>query len=209
MVMGPHQAGKSTLIHRLDPWAVKMDYTKGTFSTTVGFDYGIILWDATENRIYRKNELDLVDPTNEIWKVTLTGTPGQNAFSPVRKVLAKGKDGVILVIDSAKPVQMVYALNQYREARETAGSVPLVIFANKQDLSRAMDPDTIASLMGIKTRIRVEPISALKGDNVEDSVLKFLKEVRRSIIARSISEVAERRASNWISRTKMRLASRI
>ncbi len=208
VVMGPHQAGKSTLIHRLDPWAVRMDYSKGTFSTTVGFDYGIVLWDATENRIYRKNQLDLVDPSNEIWKVTITGTPGQVAFTPVRKVLAKGKDGVILVIDSARPVQMVYALSQYQEAREAAGPVPLMVLANKQDLPQAKSAETIASLLGI--RCRVVPISALKGTNVEEGFLQFLKEVRRGILAKSISErLAERKESGWMSWVKRKLASSV
>ncbi len=208
VVMGPHQAGKSTLIHRLDPWAVKMDYSKGTFSTTVGFDYGIVLWDATENRIYRKSQLDMVDPSNEIWKVTITGTPGQIAFAPVRRVLARGKDGVILVIDSARPVQMVYALSQYQEARESAGQVPLVILANKQDLPQAKSAETIASLLGVKSK--VIPISALKGTNVEESFLQFLKEVRRSILARSISErLVERKEPRWISWMRKRLTSSV
>ncbi|GEM_PF-954020 len=208
VVMGPHQAGKSTLIHRLDPWAVRMDYSKGTFSTTVGFDYGIIIWDATENKIYRKNQLDLVDPSNEIWKVTITGTPGQVAFAPVRKVLARGKDGVILVIDSARPVQMVYALSQYREAREAAGSVPLIILANKQDLPQAKSAETIASLLGIKSK--VVPVSALKGINVEESIIQFLKEVRRSILAKSISErVVERKEPRWMSWVRRKLTSSV
>ncbi len=208
VVMGPHQAGKSTLIHRLDPWAVRMDYSKGTFSTTVGFDYGIVLWDATENRIYRKNQIDMVDPSNEIWKVTITGTPGQVSFAPVRKVLARGKDGVILVIDSAHPVQMVYALSQYREAREAAGPVPLIIFANKQDLPQAKSAETIASLLGIRSN--VVPVSALKGTNVEESFLQFLKEVRRSILARSISErLVERKEPRWISWVRRKLTSSV
>ncbi len=207
VVMGPHQAGKSTLIHRLDPWAVRMDYSKGSFSTTVGFDYGIVIWDATTNRLYRKDQLDLVDPSNELWKVTITGTPGQAAFAPVRKVLARGKDGVILVIDSARPVQMVYALSQYQEAREAAGPVPLIVFANKQDLPQAKSAETIASLMGVKSK--VVPISALKGENVEESFLEFLKEVRRSILARSIESVAGRKEAGWMSWMRRKLASSV
>ncbi|MDK2372920.1 MAG: GTP-binding protein [Candidatus Korarchaeota archaeon] len=192
VVVGPHQAGKSTLIRRLDPWAVKMDYSKGSFTTTVGFDYGIFLWDATVNRIYRKDQLDEMDPGNEIWKVSLTGTPGQMAFSPVRRVLARGKDGIILILDSSRPVDLVYALSHYQEARESIGpSAPLVILANKQDLPNAKSAETVASLLGI--RAKVFPVSALRGTNVEESILYILREVRREVFKRSISE----RVSAW------------
>ncbi len=194
VVMGPHQSGKTTLIRRLDPWAVKMDYSKGTFSTTVGFDYGIVLWDATEDRIYRRNQIDLVDPSNEIWKVTITGTPGQIAFSGARKALLRGKDGVILVIDATQPAHLVYAMEQYQEAREVLGiRFPTVIFSNKHDLPYARDSSGIVPLLGIKAD--VWEISALKGLNVERAFKDFLTKVRKHLIIESVSHMM---GGRWI-----------
>ncbi len=192
VVIGPHQAGKSTLIRRLDPWAVRMDYSKGTFSTTVGFDYGIVLWDATENRIYRRDQIDSVDPSNEIWKVTITGTPGQIAFSGARKALLRGKDGVILLIDATQPAHLVYAMEQYQEAREVLGSgFPLVIFSNKHDLPIAKDSKQMMPLLGI--RADVWEISALRGNNVERAFKSFLEKLRRYLILESVTEIVGRR----------------
>ncbi len=194
VVMGPHQSGKTTLIRRLDPWAVKMDYSKGTFSTTVGFDYGIVLWDATEDRIYRRNQIDMVDPSNEIWKVTITGTPGQVAFSGARKALLRGKDGVILVIDATQPAHLVYAMEQYQEAREVLGvRFPTVIFSNKHDLPYAKDSRGIVPLLGIKAD--VWEISALKGLNVERAFKDFLTKVRKHLIIESVSHMM---GGRWI-----------
>ena len=194
VVMGPHQSGKTTLIHRLDPWAVKMEYRKGTFSTTVGFDYGIVLWDATEGKIYRRDQIDSVDPSNEIWKVTITGTPGQVAFSGARKALLRGKDGVILVIDATQPAHLVYAMEQYQEAREVLGAhFPTVIFSNKHDLPYARDPSGLVPLLGIKAD--VWEISALKGFNVEKAFKDFLTKVRKHLVIRSVSHLVGR---GWI-----------
>jgi small GTP-binding protein len=191
-IIGPHQAGKSTFIRRLDPSAVRMDYEKGTLSTTVGFDYGIIFWDATKDKLYPKESIEDLDPFDEIWKVTLTGTPGQIAFSYVRKALVKGKDGVIMIVDSTQPVQLVYALGQYQEAREVLPpGFPFLVLANKQDLPDAKPPDVIKSLLGMEAE--VIPISALRGDGVQEAFIHFLKVVRTDIMRRSIQSYAEAR----------------
>ncbi len=186
VVMGPHQAGKTTLIRRLDPWAVRMDYSKGSFSTTVGFDYGIVIWDATEGKIYRRDQIDSVDPSNEIWKVTITGTPGQAAFTAARKALLRGKDGVALLVDATHPAQMVYALSQYQEAMDVLGPrFPLLIMSNKHDLPRANPPERLVPLLGIKAD--VWRISALKGMNVEEAFKELLLKVRKRLLVESIA----------------------
>ncbi len=169
-----------------------MDYNKGSLSTTVGFDYGILLWDATLNRIYRRNQLDDINPMNEIWRVTVTGTPGQIAFTQVRKALLRGKDGVILVIDGTQPSHLVYAVEQYHEAREVLGpDLPVMIFSNKHDLPQAKDLRDLISLVGIKAE--VEKISALKGRNVERRFVAFLNKVRKNLLMKSIGRIMEGR----------------
>lgn len=190
VVIGPHQAGKSTFIRKLDPSAIRMDYEKGTMSTTVGFDYGVIFWDASTDELHPKDRIDDLNPFNEIWKVTITGTPGQIAFSYVRKALIRGKDGVIMIVDSAQPVQMVYALGQYQEAREVLPpGFPLLVLANKQDLPDAKPPEVIRGLLGIDAE--VVPVSALLGQGVREAFIRFLKTVRADVLTRSIQAYAE------------------
>lgn len=190
VVIGPHQAGKSTFIRRIDPSAVRMDYEKGTMSTTVGFDYGVVFWDASTDRLYQKEQIDALNPFNEIWKVTITGTPGQIAFSYVRKALIRGKDGVIMIVDSTQPVQIVYALGQFQEAKEVLPpGFPFLILANKQDLPDAKSPEVMKQLLGVNAE--VIPISALLGDGVEEAFLKFLKIVRAELLTKSMQAYAE------------------
>ncbi|MCS7103388.1 MAG: GTP-binding protein [Candidatus Korarchaeum sp.] len=190
VIIGPHQAGKSTFIRKLDPSAIRMDYEKGTMSTTVGFDYGIVFWDASTDRLYPKDNVDDLNPLNEIWKVTITGTPGQIAFSYVRKALIRGKDGVIMIIDSAQPVQVVYALGQYQEAKEVLPpGFPFLLLANKQDLPDAKPPDVIRGLLGINAEI--VPISALLGQGVREALIQFLRTVRAELLTRSMQVYAE------------------
>lgn len=190
VVIGPHQAGKSTFIRKIDPSAVRMDYEKGTMTTTVGFDYGIVFWDASTDKLYQKDEIDSLNPFNEIWKVTVTGTPGQIAFSYVRKALMRGKDGVIMIVDSAQPVQIVYALGQYQEAKEVLPpGFPFLILANKQDLPDAKPPEVMKQLLGID--VEVIPISALLGNGVQEAFIKFLKVVRAELLTKSMQTYAE------------------
>ncbi|MEM2290989.1 MAG: GTP-binding protein [Candidatus Korarchaeum sp.] len=190
VIIGPHQAGKSTFIRKLDPSAIRMDYEKGTMSTTVGFDYGIIFWDASTDELYPKDRIEDLNPFNEIWKVTITGTPGQIAFSYVRKALVRGKDGVIMIVDSAQPVQIVYALGQYQEAKEVLPpGFPFLVLANKQDLPDAKPPDVIRGLLGINTE--VVPISALLGNGVQEAFISFLKTVRAELMTKSMQFYAE------------------
>ncbi|MEM3372176.1 MAG: hypothetical protein QXO55_06180 [Candidatus Korarchaeum sp.] len=191
VVMGPHQSGKSTFIRRIDPLSFRMDYSRGSISTTIGFDYGTVYWSFSRGRIYRKDQIDEINPIEEVWKVTLTGTPGQMSFSHVRRTLIKGKDGVILVVDSTVPGSLVYAISHYLEARDVLGDLfPIAVLFNKQDLPNARDPTLLLPLLSIKASLTYG-ISALTGYNVERAMLSFLELVRRHLFSKSILRVVQ------------------
>ncbi len=185
-ILGPHGAGKSTLIRKLDPDAIAIKYPRDNLSPTIGFDYGIVLWDATTNKLFRKWEIDKLDLTNEIWKVTLVSmTPGQASLTPLRAIIGNGVDGIILVLDSANPSQFVYGLAQYEEISKFFGNdKPVIILANKWDLRTDKSP--AIPRFAYKEKVEIKPISILKDPDVVDVILEFFGAVRNSILRKSI-----------------------
>ncbi len=79
LVTGPYNAGKSTFVHAISNKAISVD----RLGTTVALDHGKVE--------YRGFTIDVF------------GTPGQERFDPILKVLGSEALGVILVIDSTKP----------------------------------------------------------------------------------------------------------
>ena len=188
-ILGPHGAGKSTLVRKLDPDAIAIKYPKDNISPTIGFDYGVVLWDMTASSLFRRREIDKLDFTNEIWKVTLVSTtPGQTSLAPLKATLGNRVDGIILVLDSSNPSQFVYGLAQYEEIRDFFGKdKPLLILANKWDLRTDKSP--AIPKYAFKEMIEIKPISILKGPDVIDIVLKFFGVVRNNILRRSIQRM--------------------
>ncbi len=187
-ILGPHGAGKSTLIRKLDPNALMIKYPKDLSSPTIGFDYGVVLWDATENKLFRKDEIDRIDFTDEIWKVTLVSTtPGQTSLNPLKKVLGDGVDGVIIILDSSNPAQIIYGLSLYEDMQKFFGKeVPFLILANKQDLRS----DRSSAILGaiLRENVEIKPVSILKDPKITEIVLEFLKKVRSYVLKKSIQE---------------------
>jgi len=78
IVVGPGEAGKSTLIERLADRAVNLSVR----GRTVAMDHGVLRRDDAA--------------------VTLIGVPGQERFGPVREVLVRGARGAIWVHPSGE-----------------------------------------------------------------------------------------------------------
>jgi len=172
-VAGPYHAGKTTLVHLLDKKAQSVEriLPDGTTSTIV-FDLGHIWWDEGEN-LYTDDEIK-TSSCNAL-RVVLMGSPGQIHMSPVREATSKGARGVLFIIDSTAPGQVGHAIAIYEEVKLYLGrDVPMVVVANKQDLSNAMKADALKNLMKIDS-IRFIEGSALTGQGIKEALLELLK----------------------------------
>jgi len=172
-VAGPYHAGKTTLVHWLDRKAQSVEriLPDGTTSTIV-FDLGHVWWDQGNN-IYTDEEIK-TNPC-DVLRVVLMGSPGQIHMSPVREAASKGAKGVLFIIDSTAPGQIGHAIAIYEEVKSFLGKdVPMVVVANKQDLSRAMKADALRNLMKVDSVKFIEG-SAIMGQGIKEALLELLK----------------------------------
>ena len=108
VVLGSYNTGKTTTLECICHNKAKIEYN----GTTTGLDYG--------------NTMILGE------KVHLFGSPGQERFSFMRKILSEGLDGAIVVVDNNKGITPIDL--EIMEGLHIS-QVPYVIFANKQDLN--------------------------------------------------------------------------
>ncbi len=127
LVTGPTDAGKSSFIHSASKDAVSVDKLGGT----IALDHG-----SVDFRGYRAD---------------LFGTPGQERFDPLLKMLGEEAIGVFLIVDSTKPEQFPRAVEMLRKT-ETYG-LPVVVIANKADLKGALKSDEIREKLHLDSAI--------------------------------------------------------
>ncbi len=147
---------------------------------------------STEKRIFNEEERKKKEYTTVAMdygtysfrgeKINIFGIPGQERFSFMWKVLAKGVSGYIFMLDSADPdmwkdtLKQIELFMQYNEA-------PYIVAANKQDLENAMSIEHIAQKTGIDRRILI-PCIAYDEDHVKRCLgvlLTLIKEVSRGV----------------------------
>ncbi len=149
LVTGPYNAGKSTFVHAVSMRAISVD----RLGTTVALDHGHVE--------YRGFSIDLF------------GTPGQERFDPILRMLGREALGVILVVDSTKPETFPRA-KQMLESVSHFG-LPYVVAANKQDLPNALKPEEIRKKMFLPEDVPVIPVSAVKGEGVYEVIDALLE----------------------------------
>ncbi len=140
LVTGPYNAGKSSFVHAISNRAVSVD----RLGTTVALDHGHLEYKG--------------------FSIDLFGTPGQERFDPILRMLGKEALGVILVVDSTKPETFPRAKQMLESV--THFGLPYVVAANKQDLPNALPPEEIKRRMVLPDDVPVIPISAVKGEGV-------------------------------------------
>ena len=82
---------------------------------------------------------------------------GQKAIRPYWKNYYENTDGLVYVVDSSDEVRLKECVEELQSllVEENLKSVPMLVFANKQDLQFALDAEEIMSnlqLMEIKDR---------------------------------------------------------
>ncbi len=151
LVTGPYNAGKSSFVHAVSNKAVSVD----RLGTTVALDHGKVEYKG--------------------FTIDIFGTPGQERFDPLLKVLGSEALGVILVVDSTRPETFPRA-KQLLE-KTTHFGLPYVIAANKQDLPNALKPEEIRRLMHLPDDVPIIPTVATKGIGVYevlDALIRLL-----------------------------------
>lgn len=120
--------------------------------------------------------------------IELKGSPGQTQFSAVRKILAKGSDGVIFLIDGSDLGNIGNGLVVLEEIKSVLGqSVPLRIIANKSDRSDYYGCEMISNMLGEQ----VFEGSGKFNIGIKDAIIQVLKTISNGTQKDNISEKEE------------------
>ncbi len=134
LVTGPFDSGKSTFVHALSTRAISVD----RLGTTIALDHGHIDYKGFSADIF--------------------GTPGQERFDPIIKLLSGESMGVFLIMDSTNPTDFIRA-KQMLEITKSYG-LPYVVIANKQDLPGALTPEEIREQFNLPRDVPIVPAVA-------------------------------------------------
>lgn len=189
-VTGPFQAGKTTLIHTLDPDAISVErdmkegYHGEKSTTTTGFDLGRVMWVRKEpchlGLIVPKNEFDKESDEYDGWivrEIELRGVPGQLHFKFVRDTMRTNTDAVLLIVDSSDPGMIGDASAIHAETIASFGDIPIVAVANKQDREDAVSPQEVSLWLGISEAVGM---SAKDHESSKDALCLLLKKLEES-----------------------------
>ncbi len=163
LVVGPFNSGKTTLINTVcEGKVVKTEApTHGLYRmikemTTVALDYG---------RFMLRSK-----------KIHLFGTPGQERFSFMWHVLARGLNGFIMLIDGNDPESLPKARKMY-ELLASLYSVPHIIVVNNKNGKTSVKEEDIRKIL--KTSAPVRIASALNKEDVEKVIEELVEMLER------------------------------
>lgn len=173
VVLGAMGAGKSTLVRAvaggtvIDTDVINTDTRSSKLATTVAMDYG-----------------DVNLPNGD--RLRLYGTPGQERFSFIWRVLLQGARGVVILADASSP-DVVNELDCYlRVLQEHAHNVPAVVGVSKFDLTPDVDLD------GCQLRVQAlagRPLPVVPFDaRSEDAVMMLMDVLMGEVEAAALVE---------------------
>ena len=188
-VTGFFNSGKSTLVHTLDDKSIHIEkklkkaFDNDKKTTTTGFDLGKMVWMRpnldfqTDGVIMSRTEFLRDKDEYSGWHALnfdLKGCPGQMQFSGVRKILAKGSDGVIFLIDGCDLENIGSSLVILEETKVELGSnIPIKLIANKSDKEDYHGCEMISNLIGEQ----VFQGSGKYNTGVKDAIIEVLKKI--------------------------------
>ncbi|MHA1265640.1 MAG: GTP-binding protein [Candidatus Helarchaeota archaeon] len=159
LVTGEYHAGKSTFVRtacsKSERPAINIDRGKED-QTTVAMDFGVV-------------ELKGL-------RLSLFGTPGLARFDIIRRIVSKGADAVVFLIDSADELMDYRVKYLYEEMISylPPERVPYIFAANKQDLPDARTPEKLKEFFKFIGEEPVYPISAKDYEDVQRLLLKVI-----------------------------------
>lgn len=140
LVTGPFDAGKSTFVKALSTRSISVD----RLGTTIALDHGHV--------------------DHKGFSADIFGTPGQERFDPVIRLISGEAMGVILLVDSTKPGDFPRA-KQMLEITKGYG-LPFIIVANKQDTAGALGIDEMRDKIKLPKDVPIVPAVASEGKGV-------------------------------------------
>ncbi|MFW9787745.1 MAG: ADP-ribosylation factor-like protein [Candidatus Thorarchaeota archaeon] len=197
-VTGPFQAGKTTLIHTLDPNAMsierdmKEEYRGEKSTTTTGFDLGRVVWVRKEQThmglIVPKAEFEKEVAEYDGWiakEIELRGVPGQLHFKFVRDTMRSNTDGVLMIVDSSDTGMIGDACAILAETRSAFTGTPIVSIANKQDRADAVAPEEVAVWLGVSNAVGM---SAMNRESSKTALVLLLRMVEDICLSSSTQD---------------------
>ncbi|WAR18621.1 ARF-like protein [Mya arenaria] len=151
IMLGLDAAGKTTVLYKL-----KLNETVSTIPT-IGFN------------------VETVSPVKGL-KFTVWDIGGQSKIRPLWRQYFKDADGLIYVVDSCDRSRMAEAREELFGILESEEmrSVPVVVLANKQDLTDALEPSGIIDALCLRQltdrKWYVKGTSARTGDGLFEGV---------------------------------------
>ena len=133
LVTGPFNAGKTSFIHSASERAVSVD----RLGTTIALDHGHVKY--------------------KDFAVDLFGTPGQQRFDPILKLLGGEAFGVVVVVSAVDSQSFPRAIEMIKKAK--VYGLPVVFAANKANLRGALSPAQIKVRLELKDE-SVIPVTA-------------------------------------------------
>jgi len=120
---------------------------------------------------------------HEGFKLNVWDIGGQKTIRPYWKNYFENTDGLIYVVDSSDRARLEEASMELQELLEEdkLAGIPVLVFANKQDLMSAVPPDEIAatmSLMDVKDRPwQIQLSSAKTGEGLQEGMEWAVKNI--------------------------------
>eukprot|EP00438_Fugacium_kawagutii_P019154 Skav219343 [mRNA] locus=scaffold76:258280:259410:+ [translate_table: standard] len=130
LVVGLDSAGKTTMLYKMKPKEVKATIP------TIGFNV---------EQAELSMGLDLI--SIDCWDVG-----GRDKIRPLWRHFYQGKDAVVFVVDSADRERLMEVKDEIRQVshEDALAGKPVLIFANKQDLPRALSAVELVETLELK-----------------------------------------------------------
>ena len=118
---------------------------------------------------FNQHELDFGDK-----KVRFCDLGGQRTLREYWQDYFEVTDCLMYVIDSADPKRLDETAQTFHSVVEECKNVPILVFANKQDLANALDPQGIAESLNLHDlrdrKWHIQGCSAKTGDGLGEGV---------------------------------------
>lgn len=158
LMLGLDAAGKTTILYKL-----KLNETVITIPT-IGFN------------------VETVSPTNNL-TFTVWDVGGQDKIRPLWRHYFQGTEGLMYIVDSNDTSRMEESRSELQEVLKDLDSdqIPVLVFANKQDLPGAVSASDVAQKLGLH-QLRGRPwhiqgTCATSGDGLYEGMEAFSKMV--------------------------------